>query len=337
MPQFNEELPVLRHINVILLIDQFLLLISVYTTTGEFWSCTACIFLFSYYLIVLVVINKVRSRLKKAICPPSDENGYEEQEDLLEAVLACLLSLFHSFVSLLPDQYKWHCLALHIMLAAVVKYAYVQFFVIFLNLFISYFSLVLVQEMWGAFMRRLVVVCFTGLRDLKEIMFSADVMHNCLLNGTRHGLGFVFNCSNVIFCTFGLLSFGSVVYLFFAISACNGEDSVLCWISSALVLSTNAMVVVREVHLVLLREEVNADVSPNKSDTRVSFVKLTYWYHVALSLTMFLWVYKCPVSLWTMWLSILLPCQLLLPGILLFSPTTPRETPLAIPVQPEQD
>ena len=91
------------------------------------------------------------------------------------------------------------------------------------------------------------------------------------------------------------------------------------------------------VHLVLLREEVNADVSPNKSDTRVSFVKLTYWYHVALSLTMFLWVYKCPVSLWTMWLSILLPCQLLLPGILLFSPTTPRETPLAIPVQPEQD
>jgi hypothetical protein len=335
MPQFNEELPVLRHINVILLIDQFLLLISVYTTTGEFWSCTACIFLFSYYLIVLVVINKVRSRLKKAICPPSDENGYEEQEDLLEAVLACLLSLFHSFVSLLPDQYKWHCLALHIMLAAVVKYAYVQFFVIFLNLFISYFSLVLVQEMWGAFMRRLVVVCFTGLRDLKEIMFSADVMHNCLLNGTRHGLGFVFNCSNVIFCTFGLLSFGSVVYLFFAISACNGEDSVLCWISSACVVATNVMVVVREVHLlvVMLREKVNGNVSHTDYDTHVSFVKRTCWYHVALSLTMFLWVYKCPVSSWAMWLCIILPCQLLLPGIVWSASNmaTLWETPLVNP------
>ena len=207
--------------------------------------------LVAHYLTVLVVTYMVHSRLKKTICAPTDDNGFEEQkEHWLKPLQASLLSLFDSFVSLLPDQYMWCHLALHCLLAVVVRYIYVlDVFVIFLNLSISYASLVLAHDVWRAFVSQLVVGCSTGLKYLKEITFSGDLIFNSLewlLNGAKRRLDFVRNCSNVIACIYGLLSFGNVVYLFFAISACNGEDSVLCWISSACVIATNAMVVVRE-------------------------------------------------------------------------------------------
>ena len=290
IPQFNRELHLLGHTNVILLIDQLVL----YFTRGASWSL---VLLVAHYFTVLVVTYMVHFRLKKTICAPTDDNGFEEQKQhWLKPLQASLLSFFDSIVSLLPDQYMWCHLALHCLLAVVVRYIYVlDVLVIFLNLSISYASLVLAHDVWRAFVSQLVVGCSTGLKYLMEIIFSADLMCNSLellLNGARNRLGFVRNCSNVIACIYGLLSFGNVVYLFFAISACNGEDSVLCWISSALVLSTNAMVVVREgayVHVcVMLSSVVMYAVCiaafGNCVYTRTSIIR-HHWDHSKLSCT----------------------------------------------------
>ena len=116
IPQFNRELPQLQRINAVLLFDQLsLILFGVPLSADLQLFEDSRWFLFVYYVISLVLISWVQSRLRKAITTTSEDGG-EEQEDItwFEACKENMMTCFNFLMNLCPIHHMDKYFLIHV-------------------------------------------------------------------------------------------------------------------------------------------------------------------------------------------------------------------------------